>query len=250
MKPVRRLLVGLSILGVLTSASLAEAKADAATNPVGRVMYLLNAVGSGLTTDCLQPPDIKTMINIWPGLLDSAGGSNGPLTLPLVTAGRGQPDCLGRTNRFITLREAIEIALQKGPIDGRSPECFLAPDSGVDSCDSSSATYTLRVDGRSFARAGMPASRGLFEQQVQLLTLNVELAYWNLQYAYWDVYAQEQGLRQAYAAWKLAKSKYDAGRGTIAEIREVPSFGALCFVGTSNAVVEHASGPQALAKPG
>ena len=46
-------------------------------------------------------------------------------------------------------------------------------------------------------------------------SLNVEYAYWNLYGAYFLLFSREQGLRQAYEAWKLNKARFDVGGVTV-----------------------------------
>ncbi len=52
-----------------------------------------------------------------------------------------------------------------------------------------------------------------FERSVNYLLLNVEAAYWNLYGAYVNLYATEQGLRQAQEAWVIFKNRADVGQG-------------------------------------
>ena len=93
MPPLRRLLVGLPLVGMLLSPT-AEVKGDC---PVSRLLSLLNAVESGLATEWLQPPDLETMITVWPGLLRDVGPGNNPLRLPpsLTASRQDQPTNLG-----------------------------------------------------------------------------------------------------------------------------------------------------------
>ena len=42
--------------------------------------------------------------------------------------------------------------------------------------------------------------------------VNVEIAYWNLYGSYWSLYASEQGLRQAFEAWRFNRVRYEVGR--------------------------------------
>lgn len=44
------------------------------------------------------------------------------------------------------------------------------------------------------------------------MLLNIETAYWNLYRDYWALYSREQGLRQAFEAWKINKLRYEAGK--------------------------------------
>ena len=38
------------------------------------------------------------------------------------------------------------------------------------------------------------------------------MAYWNLYDAYWTLYSREQALRQAFEAWRINKSRFEAGQ--------------------------------------
>src|SRR5262249_10537392 len=55
-------------------------------------------------------------------------------------------------------------------------------------------------------------SRAEFERNVNILVSSVEFAYWDLYRSYWTLYAQEQAMRQAYEAWKIAGARLAAGR--------------------------------------
>ncbi len=229
MLPVRRLLLCVPLVGMLIAATATEARADLLTDPTGQILSLLKSVEFGLTNNWLEPADVKTMMTVWPGLLKDPGLIESTPPGPLATMRPDQADCLGNSIRFITLKEAIALALEGGPIDsqtlneqnqhssnqpssiGTGLKSHVAP---VAPC----AHYTMRVDEHTFTCASTLPIRLEFERKVQLLRMNVEMAYWNLQYGYWNVYAQEQGIRFAYEAWKMAKSKYEAGRGTKADL--------------------------------
>jgi outer membrane protein TolC len=73
-------------------------------------------------------------------------------------------------------------------------------------------------EGILITRIRFDQQRAEFERNVQIMVTNVELAYWNLYSAYWNLYGQEQGLRFAYEAWKIATTKEKAGRATIADV--------------------------------
>ncbi|MFN4260578.1 MAG: TolC family protein [Gemmataceae bacterium] len=80
----------------------------------------------------------------------------------------------------------------------------------------------LRIESGGFegiliTRIGFDISRAVFETNVAFMLLNVETAYWNLYGSYWTLYSREQGLRQAYEAWKINKARYEAGRISIQE---------------------------------
>lgn len=68
------------------------------------------------------------------------------------------------------------------------------------------------AEGILITRVRFDQNRTEFERLVNFMVLNVENAYWNLYWQYYYLYAQEQGLRQAFEAWRIVKAKYDAGR--------------------------------------
>lgn len=68
-----------------------------------------------------------------------------------------------------------------------------------------------RVEGVLITRLRYDQSRTEFERNVNFMLLNVEYAYWNLYGAYYLLFSREQGLRQAYEAWKLNKARWEAG---------------------------------------
>ncbi len=67
-------------------------------------------------------------------------------------------------------------------------------------------------DGILITRLHFDQARAAFEANVNYMLVNVEGAYWNLYGAYWALYSREQGLRQAYEAWKINKARFEAGR--------------------------------------
>ena len=77
-----------------------------------------------------------------------------------------------------------------------------------------------RVEGILITRIRFDEQRAEFERQVHVLIANVEVAYWNLYAAYGVLYANEQGLRQAYEAWSLNRQRYDAGRATLSDLAQ------------------------------
>lgn len=68
-----------------------------------------------------------------------------------------------------------------------------------------------RVEGILITRLRYDQSRTEFERNVNFMLLNVEYAYWNLYGAYFLLFSREQGLRQAFEAWKLNKVRFEAG---------------------------------------
>lgn len=57
-----------------------------------------------------------------------------------------------------------------------------------------------------------------FERQVHELVYRVEEAYWQLYAAYWDLYSSENGMKQAHAAWQIAKARFDANGLSIEDL--------------------------------
>jgi len=60
-----------------------------------------------------------------------------------------------------------------------------------------------------------------FERQVHELVYRVEEAYWQLYCAYWDYYSSDNGMKQAHAAWQIAKARSDAGGLAIEDLAMV-----------------------------
>jgi len=69
-----------------------------------------------------------------------------------------------------------------------------------------------RVEGILITRLRFDQARAEFERNLNFMLANVEIAYWSLYGAYWNLYSQEQGLRQSYEAWRINKSRFEAGR--------------------------------------
>jgi outer membrane protein TolC len=63
-------------------------------------------------------------------------------------------------------------------------------------------------------------SRIEFERLVDQMVVNVEVAYWNLYGSYWNLYAQEAALRQAYTAWRILRTRFEAGKANTAEVAQ------------------------------
>jgi outer membrane protein TolC len=72
-------------------------------------------------------------------------------------------------------------------------------------------------EGILISRLRFDQARADFEHQLNQMLLNVEVAYWNLYGSYWTLYSREQGLRFAYQAFKILKSRYEAGRAAVAD---------------------------------
>src|SRR5262249_62323590 len=73
-----------------------------------------------------------------------------------------------------------------------------------------------RVEGVLITRIRFDQQRAQFEANVNSLLLNVESAYWNLYSSYWQLYTRDQGLLQAFEAWKISKARLAAGKDDIA----------------------------------
>ena len=71
---------------------------------------------------------------------------------------------------------------------------------------------TVRSEGILITRVKYDQTRVDFERNVAVMLLNVETAYWNLYDTYWALYSREQGLRQAYEAYKINRLRYEAGK--------------------------------------
>ncbi|HEV8060095.1 MAG TPA: TolC family protein [Gemmataceae bacterium] len=71
---------------------------------------------------------------------------------------------------------------------------------------------TVRAEGVLISRVKYDQTRVEFERTVDVMLLNIETAYWNLYDSYWALYSREQGLRQAYEAYKINRLRYEAGK--------------------------------------
>lgn len=68
------------------------------------------------------------------------------------------------------------------------------------------------VEGILITRLRFDEARSDFARSVNYMLYNVETAYWNLYDSYWALYSREQGLRQAYEAWRINRDRLEAGR--------------------------------------
>ncbi len=75
-------------------------------------------------------------------------------------------------------------------------------------------------EGILITRIRFDQQRAEFQRNVQQMLVNVEISYWNLYNSYWQLYSQEQGMRQAYEAWKINLARYNAGRASIADLAQ------------------------------
>jgi outer membrane protein TolC len=75
-------------------------------------------------------------------------------------------------------------------------------------------------EGILITRIRFDQQRAEFQRNVHQMLVNVEIAYWNLYNSYWQLYSQEQGMRQAYEAWKINLARYNAGRASIADLAQ------------------------------
>lgn len=82
------------------------------------------------------------------------------------------------------------------------------------------AGLSKQVEGILITRLNFDQQRIEFEKQVQIMTANIEEAYWNLYSAYARLYSREQGLRQAYEAWKINLTRYQAGTRPIQDLAQ------------------------------
>ena len=78
-----------------------------------------------------------------------------------------------------------------------------------------------RSEGILITRIRYEQQKNEFERTVNIMLFNVENVYWGLYSSYFQLYAAEQGLRQAYVTWQLTKSELDAGKKTAHEVAQV-----------------------------
>jgi outer membrane protein TolC len=84
----------------------------------------------------------------------------------------------------------------------------------------STANLAPTQEGILITRIRFDQQRAEFQRNVHQMLVNVEIAYWNLYNSYWQLYSQEQGMRQAYEAWKINLARYNAGRASIADLAQ------------------------------
>jgi outer membrane protein TolC len=70
------------------------------------------------------------------------------------------------------------------------------------------------------ARTRFDQSRAELERLVNFMLINVEYAYWNLYGAYVSLYSTEQALRFGYETWKIARSKFEAGKVAVEQLAQ------------------------------
>lgn len=59
-----------------------------------------------------------------------------------------------------------------------------------------------------------------FDEQVQTLLRDVELAYWQLYFTYIDLYSRDVGMKQALATWQKEKNKEEVGTSAIPDVAQ------------------------------
>jgi outer membrane protein TolC len=70
------------------------------------------------------------------------------------------------------------------------------------------------------ARATHEQSIKTFEDEVQKLMRDVELAYWDLYFKFQELYSREAGLEQALATWRIERNKEIYGKSTAADVAQ------------------------------
>ncbi|MBA4063518.1 MAG: hypothetical protein C0501_07350 [Isosphaera sp.] len=66
------------------------------------------------------------------------------------------------------------------------------------------------TEGILISRIRVDQQRSEFDRQVNFLLVNVETAYWNLSAGYYNLYAQEEGLRQAFEGFRFISARVAA----------------------------------------
>ena len=84
------------------------------------------------------------------------------------------------------------------------PASLLFP--GINSRKSAGAPEGILI-----TRLRFDQQRAEFQRNIHYQILNVEAAYWKLYGSYMTLYAAEQGMRQAHAAWMLSKNRLAGG---------------------------------------
>lgn len=78
-----------------------------------------------------------------------------------------------------------------------------------------------RVPGILLTRITHEQAKLEFERHVNDLLYVVEEAYWDLYSAYYDLYSRGEAMKQALAAWQVAKKRYDEGVLDVADLAQI-----------------------------
>jgi hypothetical protein len=105
--------------------------------------------------------------------------------------------------RMITLKECIEIALEQGNTDVKTPSMHVF----------NSELQQIKPTGGS-KRQGLLSQRLQLDVQINYLLVNVEVSYWNLFSAYQNLKAQEEGLRNAFNLHRFVDTRATVGSDT------------------------------------
>jgi outer membrane protein TolC len=108
-------------------------------------------------------------------------------------------------------RSAVELVFEQPLLQGAGVLINQLRDTHPDTIRRQPFPDGGKPPGIMLVRIGERQSQLEFERQVQTLLYRVEEAYWLLYCAYWDLYASDNGLKQAHEAWQIAKNRYDAG---------------------------------------
>jgi outer membrane protein TolC len=74
------------------------------------------------------------------------------------------------------------------------------------------------AEGILITRVRLDQQRADFEQKVQAMVANVEIAYWNLYYAYWNLYANEALLRSTFETLRITQVRLIAGSVAVGDL--------------------------------
>lgn len=118
-----------------------------------------------------------------------------------------------RAERKITLQECIAMALEQGNVGIQTPTCTSSKLEVLPHIQSSCEAKTQSILSK----------RTDADVQINYLLANVEVAYWNLFAARQTLYAQEQGLSQAFLSYKFVKTRVEVGTVTGANQDQSPS---------------------------
>ena len=78
-----------------------------------------------------------------------------------------------------------------------------------------------KVPGILLTRIAHNEAKLEFERRVHQLLFAVEAAYWDLYSAYYDLYSRGEAMKEAMAAWQIAKKRYDLGTLDVEDLAQI-----------------------------
>lgn len=121
------------------------------------------------------------------------------------------PSTPGQTFTNPAYRPSLQFNFEQPLLQGFGEEINQLRASHPGSIQTNFATGG-RVEGVLITRLRFDQQRAEFQRNLNFMLYNVEFAYWTLYGSYWTLYSREQGLRQAYEAWRINRDRLEAGR--------------------------------------